>query len=171
MIMDKKHTFEGSGLKLEGTEEMLHELVDCIHFDETASNALSNIVSEIEMAFNWNGIYQNDDELNTKKKDDRNDDKTGKPKNNPINNTVIQFLFSTGDFECPYYQKFVLVEKEKAICRKTLEDSIVSYMESTETEDMEYDDIVKDIMGESDYLWTELPEVIPRHSVLYTFWI
>lgn len=48
--MEEKYIFKGIGLEICGTKEALTELVSCISFEnESPSNSLADLVSEIEM--------------------------------------------------------------------------------------------------------------------------
>lgn len=50
--MEEKYTFKGIGLEISGTKERLEELVSYINYGDTEpSNALVDIVSEIEQLF------------------------------------------------------------------------------------------------------------------------
>lgn len=49
----KRFSFNGIGLEINGTEDMLKELVSYINYgDSVPSNALADIISEIEMTLN-----------------------------------------------------------------------------------------------------------------------
>ena len=86
-------------------------------------------------------------------------------------NTILQFMFETGDASCKYYEVYVIVQSEDYIDYATIEDSIVSYFDSVDTDDTEYEDNVEDIMRESGLSWSFMGSVIPESKAIHTFWI
>ena len=95
---------------------------------------------------------------------------------NEATRTILQFNFETGDASCKYYQVYIIVESQNTPLTQdvlyTLEDSIMSYLDSTAADDdPEYEDTVKDIMRESGLAWSFVATVIPESHKIYSFWV
>lgn len=82
-------------------------------------------------------------------------------------NTILQFIFETGDTDCPYYQIFVIVMSNGAVDYVAIEDSI----ERLDCNDLEFNDIVEDVMKESGLSWSFVSDTIPESRAIHTFWI
>lgn len=82
--------------------------------------------------------------------------------------------FETGDSSARYYDIATIVETESkgsiySICAD-ITDSLSSYLDSVDTEDLSYEDIVSDVLNNSDYEWSFPQNGIPAvgaYRILY----
>lgn len=87
-------------------------------------------------------------------------------------NFILQFNFETGDASCNFYQVYAIVKSDTFIDHASLEDSIMSYFEGNVViDDLEYEDMVEDIMRESGLVWEFMKTPIPESERIYSFWI
>ena len=92
-----------------------------------------------------------------------------------IKRTILQFNFETGDVSCRYYQVYAVVESQNTPLTQgvfdTLDDSLMSYFDNARTDDVEYEDIVEDILRESGLTWSFATTAISEIHKIYSFWI
>lgn len=69
-----------------------------------------------------------------------------------LNKILVMFDFETGDASCKYWTELAVVYTERKNLDK-IKDNLISYMTSPAAEDLQYDDIVKDVLRESGFWW------------------
>jgi hypothetical protein len=79
------------------------------------------------------------------------------------------FNFATGDASCTYWQEYAVVYGTLRDMRE-LEDSVSSFLDTPESEDLEYRDIVIKVLSASSLGW-ELPSYIPECDTMYSLWL
>lgn len=83
---------------------------------------------------------------------------------------LLMLNFETGDTALPYWQVLVTVDDAR-FYGEELEDSFASYLESVDTDDMEFEDIVKEVMTASEWSWAFVDTKIPPCDSVYNIWL
>ena len=85
--------------------------------------------------------------------------------------TLLQFVFRNGKNTNNWNQQFVVTQSAKDIDYATLEDGIVSYMESNFPANEKCKESIEKIMNESGYCWGWLLWFNGSIDAIHTFWI
>ena len=85
------------------------------------------------------------------------------------NKILVLFNFETGEPHCPYWQVLAVVNEDD-FDKEELEDCFMSYLDSSASDDKEFEDMVKDILSSLDWKW-ELIGAIPACDLMCTIWI
>ena len=77
--------------------------------------------------------------------------------------------FQTGEPSCPYWTIPVLVEEN--FDGATLEDAFSSFFESDYDEDLDFEDIVNDVLSSMGWKWHFVDTKIPSCDYMHTMWL
>lgn len=83
-------------------------------------------------------------------------------------NSLINLMFETGDSKYPVALSTIIIygdfgEKDMG----ELEDSFSSYLETTNTSDIDYEDIIQEVLDASGFEWEDANDPIPECKHLF----
>lgn len=87
-------------------------------------------------------------------------------------NSLINLMFETGDSKYPVALSTVIVHGDFGTDNMgELEDSFSSYLETTDTSDKDYEDIIQDVLDAYGFTWEYANDPIPECKHLFSLMI
>ena len=86
------------------------------------------------------------------------------------NNTIINFLFETGDSSCPWWSETIIVQNVDLHELHQIENKTKEINDKHIYDDLDYHEIVEEIMNELPYQWHDFnaPVTINGSYIIYT---
>ena len=86
------------------------------------------------------------------------------------NKILVLFNFETGEPDCPYWGVLAVVNAND-FDTEALEDCLMSYFDSDEADDKEFEDVVRDVLGSFGSKYELIECAIPNCDFMCTIWI